>query len=112
MRSRLDVTNHLAFLTLHNTRSNYYYQLLSKAELNPPWWWNFGQVILNTTGTNQLYFNPVSAIGQPIQFYRGVEGFPVVSVKQRLHESLCGAGCGNECRRRQCSGGGQFYPLA
>ncbi len=75
-----DLTHQLAFLTLHNTRSDYYYQLLSKTELSPPWWWNFGQVILNSTGTNQLYFDPVPALGWPIQFYRGVEGFPVVSV--------------------------------
>ena len=32
----LGVTNNLAYLTLHNTRSNYYYQLLSKLDLHDP----------------------------------------------------------------------------
>lgn len=76
-----DRTNALAYMTLHNTRSNYYYQLLSRTEVNAPEW-KLGQIIRDVYGTNQVYFDPVPSVPQPMRFFRGVEGTTVVSISR------------------------------
>jgi hypothetical protein len=78
-----DPTNALAYLTLHNTRSNYYYQLLSKLDLNDPEW-TFRQIVQDVYGTNQVYFDPVPSDPQEKEFFRGVEGVTVASVYRAL----------------------------
>jgi len=67
------VTNDLAYMTLHNTRSNKWYQLLSKPALDPGYW-KPGQVVFNDIGTNQIYFDPVPTEQLATTFYRGAEG--------------------------------------
>jgi hypothetical protein len=69
----LTVTNNFAYLTLHGTKSNYWYQLLSKPTLDPGQW-TLGQTLFNADGTNQLSFDPVPTQGLPHTFYRAVEG--------------------------------------
>lgn len=75
----IGVTNSNTYLTLHNTRSNYYYQLLSKPDLNVPDW-TLGEVVLNDAGTNQIYFAPVPLAGLSNQFFRGVEGLAALGL--------------------------------
>jgi hypothetical protein len=78
-----DPTNALAYLTLHNTRSNYYYQLLSKLDLNDAEWTR-RQIVQDVSGTNQVYFDPVSSAPQEKEFFRGVEGVTVASIYRAL----------------------------
>jgi len=73
------MSNDIAYLTLHGTKSNLWYQLISKPNLDPGTW-DLGQIIYNDTGTNQLYFDPVPTEGLPYTFYRGVEGSNAVFI--------------------------------
>lgn len=73
----LAMTNSTSYLTLHGTRQDYLYQLLSKETLLDKRW-KFGEIVSNPDLTNQIYFSPVSTGGKPTTFYRGVEGNQIV----------------------------------
>src|SRR5262249_38562555 len=63
---------------LHNTKSNMFCQLLTNLDLNFPKQWGFGQIVRATNNTT--FFNPEPTFGRNKSFYRGVEGFPIVSI--------------------------------
>jgi len=71
------VTNDFAHLTLHNTDTNLSQQLLSKIALTDPFW--IPGEITNSM-TNEIIFTPVPTAGQPIKFFRGAQGHPIVSI--------------------------------
>jgi hypothetical protein len=73
------VTNDSAILAIHNTKSNYYYQLLTNFDLNVPKW-TPGQIVQSKNGTNLLNFAPDPTCGRQVTFYRGLEGFPKVGI--------------------------------
>src|SRR5262249_5996470 len=78
------VTNDEALLGLHNVRPGCYAQLLTNFNLSKPYPtnWGFSQIVLNTnpSSTNVVHFAPEPTCGRPMEFYRGVQGFPKVSV--------------------------------
>ncbi|TAK95433.1 MAG: hypothetical protein EPO07_15500 [Verrucomicrobia bacterium] len=80
----ISVTNNYAYLTLHNTKPNVYYQLLSKTNLNETLW-HYGQIMSSPSGTNQIYFDPVLISGVPNQFFRGVSGTQIINVFPNLN---------------------------
>jgi hypothetical protein len=51
--------NNQAWLTLTNTHSPTYYQIQSRADVNPGTPWQFGQILQCTDGNNQLGFSNV-----------------------------------------------------
>jgi hypothetical protein len=71
------VTNSRAVLAIHNTKSNFYYQLLTNLDLNVPKW-TPGQIVQSTNGTNLLHFAPDPTCDRQVTFYRALEGFPKV----------------------------------
>jgi hypothetical protein len=77
----LSVTNEISSLLLHNTKSNLYCQLLTNLDLNITKW-GLGQIVQATNTTT--FFNPEPTWGRPISFYRGVEGYPIVSISRQL----------------------------
>lgn len=76
----LGVTNDLASLALHNVYSNWYGQILSRTNIEDQAW-RLGPISQNVIPTNFLVFDPVPTYGLARQFYRGVEGFPVVAIE-------------------------------
>jgi hypothetical protein len=71
------ITNDLVSLTLHNTHSNMYCQLLTNRDLRFPKEWGFGQIVRATNNTT--LFAPEPKFWDK-SFYRAVEGFPIVSI--------------------------------
>jgi hypothetical protein len=72
------ITNDLVSLTLWNTQSNMYCQLLTNRDLLFPKDWGFGQIVRATNDTT--LFAPEGMYGDK-SFYRGIEGFPIVSIE-------------------------------
>ncbi len=72
------VVSNLVFLTLHNTQSNLYCQLLTNTDLRFPKEWNYGPIVRATNDTT--LFAPEPMFGRDRTFYRAVEGFPIVSI--------------------------------
>jgi hypothetical protein len=72
------ITNDLVHLTLHNTQSNMYCQVLTNTDLRFPTNWRFSQIVRATNDTT--VFAPEPTYGRAWDFYRGVEGFPIVSI--------------------------------
>jgi hypothetical protein len=72
------ITNDIVFLTLHNTQSNMYCQLLTNLDLRFPKVWGYGQIVRATNDTT--LFAPEPMFGRDKTFYRAVEGFPIVKI--------------------------------
>jgi hypothetical protein len=86
----VDTVNQNSFLTLHGTKQGFYYELLQRLDLlrQPGWIPSPVLVIYDSNGTNQVYFDPAPNGGRPITFYRGVQGFPVVSIVTDRYHSV------------------------
>jgi hypothetical protein len=75
------VTNDYAYLTLHNPTQGYYWQILSKTDLNLPEW-ELGEIIdLSSTSVTETNFRPVYTGHQPITFYRAKAAVQVAAVR-------------------------------
>jgi hypothetical protein len=76
----VDLPDNQITLLFHNTTNTLYYQWLSKTDLVNQAYWTFGDFLQGNAFTNATLFNPIP-MTQPINFFRGVEGFPVVSLQ-------------------------------
>jgi len=72
------ITNDIVSLTMHNTTSNLFCQLLTNLDLRLPKEWGYGRIVRATNDTT--VFAPEPMFGRDKSFYRAVEGFPIVSI--------------------------------
>ena len=81
-----NTNSNLVNLTLHNTRSNLFYQIHSTLGLEKPDWIP-GQIFTNTVGLSNITFSPVAITNSPKKFFRAVASDTLLTIA-RFHDGF------------------------